>query len=195
VPVTVIAGKGIAGFNPKQLTEALHININVVARYALETIPIIGRALEAVERVVRQMPDEKLGWTMPNRARPMREFTYHIFTVVQNTIEERSSEITSTRSGIKANTFTSFQDIAEYGRSVIEQYRVWAKKQDAATLPGQPPDGADTESRAERLDLLAGHTIQHLRQLYAVLESFGITPANRIPDGEWPPEYVLANLS
>ena len=194
VPVTVIADKAIAGFNPDQLVKGLHINVKVVLHDPSETLPLIRRALEAVERVVWQMPDGKLDWTAPDRNRPMSEFTYHIFLMVQNTIEELSAGVASPRSDLNGLSYTSFQDIAQYGRAVIDQYRAWAAKQDLDVLRKPPPAGSDAKSGAERLDLLAGHTVQHLRQLYSVLETFGITPENRIPDGEWPSEYVLATL-
>ena len=47
---------------------------------------------------------------------------------------------------------------------------------------------------AEQLDLIAGHTTQHLRQIYFVLRSFGIDPDDPIDDSEFPPEYVLTIL-
>ncbi len=34
----------------------------------------------------------------------------------------------------------------------------------------------------------------HLRQLYFMLEQYGIEADNRLPDSELPPEYVLTTL-
>ncbi len=182
------------GFKPNQLVEAFHHGVKVVPRDPSETIPLIGRALEAVERAVRQMPDEKLDWSIPKRKRPMREFTCHIFNHVQNAMEELSGGGVSARPDVLARSYTSFQDIADYGRSIIEQYRSWTSKQDLDVLHTPPPAGSNARSGAERLDLAAGQTIHHLRQLYSILENFGITPENRLEDREFPPEYVLTTL-
>ncbi len=191
LPVTVIAGKAIPGFNPKQLTEVLHLGARTTGRTPAETIPYLGRALAAVERAVRQMPDDKLKYSIPGRARPMNELTYHIFNRIKSDIEEFTTGIAPPRSPEAGRAYTSFRDIADYGRTVIEQYRSWASKQNGKTRRRVSPAEPDASRRAERLDNLAAHTTQHLRQLYFLLESFGITPENRLADSEMPSEYVL----
>jgi hypothetical protein len=112
------------------------------------------------------------------------------------------------------HSYAHFHEIADYGRTVIEQYCAWAPKLDFDTLnrPSKQPRAGtprmatrvsgvnDYHSRhvpksgAERLELLAGHTIQHLRQLYSILENFGIMPDPRVQDHEWPSHYVLKRL-
>ena len=62
------------------------------------------------------------------------------------------------------------------------------------SLRSPPEDAAGDRGGAELLDIIAGHTAHHLRQLYAVLEGFGIEPADRLEDSELPPEYVLTIL-
>ena len=83
LPVTVISGKAIPGFKPKQFTELLQLGSKTARRDLSETIPFVERALEAVERAVRQMPADKLTWSAPGRARPRNELTYHVFTRVK----------------------------------------------------------------------------------------------------------------
>ena len=194
LPVTVISGQAIPGFNPKQLTELLQLDAKTGRRDPSKTIPFLGRVLEAVEQAVRQMPNDKLDWAVPGRARPMNELAYHIFNRVKNTIEELTTGVASSRPYVAGRSYTNFQDIADYGRTVIEQYWSWASKQEPDAPHKVPLDEAYATKRAERLDNLAAHTTQHLRQLYFVLESFGITPENRLEDSELPPEYVLSIL-
>ena len=194
IPVTVISGKAIPGFNPKQLAELLQLGVKTARRAPSETIPFVGRMMEAVERAVRQMPNDKLDWTAPGRARPMSELTYHIFTRVKNTLGELTTGVAPSRSYDTGRAHTSFQDIADYGRTVIEQYRSWASKQVLDAPHTVPLDESYATRMAERLDNLAAHTTQHLRQLYFVLENFGITPENRLEDSELPSEYVLTIL-
>ena len=194
MPVTVVADEAIAGFNPNKLAEALQLDVKVAPQDPSQTIPLLDRLLEAVERAVRQMPDDKLDWTAPDRDRPMREFAYHIFMKAQRTMEEFSTGVVSPGSDLMGRSYASFQDIADYGRTIIEQYRTWAPKQDLDALSMPPPAGSNARNGAERLDLIAGHVTQHLRQLYFVLENFGIMPKNRLQDSELPPQYVLTIL-
>ena len=199
VPVTVIGDRNILGFNPKQLSEALQLDVTVAPRDAAETIPLLGRALEAVQRAIGQMPDGKLDWTAPDRDRPMREFGYHIFMMVQKAIlqaEVRTRDIGKYAAKFDGvgRSYSSFQDIAEYGGSVIEEHQAWATHGGFETLRNLPSSGADEISTEELLDVVTGHTVQHLRQIYFVLEHFGITPQERMEDAEFPPEYVMTIL-
>jgi hypothetical protein len=193
LPVTLIANKAIPGFNPNEIMEALESTIKTLPRGPSETIPLIERALEAVERAVRQMPDEKLDWSTPQRKRPMREFTHHIFSHVLSIIEERGID-GPVESEVTINGYANFRDIADYGKNIIEKYRTWASKQNLAILCTPPPAESKVKSVVERLDLAAGAIIHHLRQLYSILENLGITPKNRVQDCEWPSEYVLTIL-
>ena len=151
---------------------------------------MVERALEAVERAVRQMPADKLTWSAPGRARPMNELTYHVFTRVKYAIEEFTTGVPSPRAYDAGRSYTNFQDIADFGRTIIEQYRAWVLQLGSES----PKDEAYTTRKMERLDNLAAHTTQHLRQLYFVLESSGIIPENKLEDAELPPEYVLSIL-
>jgi len=191
VPVTVIGDRAVMGFNPNQISEVLQLGLTVAPRDPARTIPLLGRVLEGVQRAIRQMPDEQLDWTAPDRARPMREFAFHIFRMVQTTIQGLNTGLYPPRSDVIGRSYESFQAIADYGGTVIEEYRAWAAQQDMEALRKLPPRGADERSAIERLDLTAGHTIQHLRQLYLVLDNFGIAPKERIQDSEFPSEYVL----
>jgi len=95
---------------------------------------------------------------------------------------------------LAGRSYRSFQDIARFGQQVLEEYRAWAAQQDPEQLRRPPEPGSSLRSGAEQLDLIAGHTAQDLRQLYFVLESFGIEPQERLPDSALPPEYVLTIL-
>lgn len=74
-------------------------------------------------RAIRQMPDDKLDWSIPIRKRTMREFTHHIFSHhIMDLIQEKSLGIDESPE-IALDTYASFQDIANYGRTVIDMFR------------------------------------------------------------------------
>ncbi len=193
LPVTVIADKTILGFRPNEIMEALHRTINTFTRDPSETIPIIERALEAVVSVVRQMPDEKLDWAAPQRKRSMREFTQHIFVHALSLMVERINDVQAWPE-VKMDSHADFQSIADYGKTVITKFRTWAQLQDLDALRETTGMALKTSTGAEQLELAAGQIIQHLRQLYSILDTFGIKPENRVHDSEWPEEYVLRIL-
>ncbi|MBI2171675.1 MAG: DinB family protein [Chloroflexi bacterium] len=194
VPVTVIGERVINGFNPRLINDALGLGLKIQERSPEVTVPLLGRVLAAVERAVRQMPDDKLDWTAPDRNRPMREFTYHIFTVTMNSIRGLSSGQYARMDDAPGLSFTSFKAIADYGHQMVEEYKRWAAQENPRVLARMGPRGSDDRSASERLDVTTGHGVQHLRQLYFVLRQFGVEPKDPIQDSEFPPEYVLTIL-
>lgn len=195
VPVTVTSSQAIQGFNPDRLAEVFQLDVNVALNAPSRIVPLLGRVLKAVERVVRQMPDDKLDWAIPGRSRPLSELAYHIFARVENIMEELATGSALSRSDASGGTYASFQEIAGYGRKVTEEFCSWASQQDCREAPQTAlGDEPGSTRMAERLDHVAAHSIHHLRQLYLVLEDFGITPEDRLEDSELPPEYVLSIL-
>lgn len=194
VPVTVVGDRTVVGFNPRQLSDALQLGVKQEARSPSVTVPLLGRVLDAVHRATLQMPDDRLDWKAPDRDRPMREFVYHIFMTARATfrgVERGEYEPWDDSPG---RSYGSFREIADLGAGVVAEYERWAANVDPAALAGLGPRGTDERSAAERLDLITGHAVQHLRQLYFVLENFGVTPREKLDDSEFPPEYVLTIL-
>ncbi|MBI4339435.1 MAG: DinB family protein [Chloroflexi bacterium] len=194
VPVTKIGDRVVNGFNPRQLNDALGLGLRIQERPPEVTVPLLGRVLKAVERAVRQMPDDKLDWSAPDRERPMREFTYHIFSVTLNSVRGLSRGQYAAMDDAPGRSFTSFQAVADYGKQSVEEYERWAAAENPRVLARMGPRGSDDRSASERLDVTTGHAVQHLRQLYFVLREFGVEPDQPIQDGEFPPEYVLTIL-
>ena len=184
----------IAGFKPNLFSEALGLGVKVKARDPVETFTILDTALGAVERAVRQMPDDKLDWRVPGRDRPMSEFAYHIFDEAHTRTRTLETGEIPPRTHEQGRLYKSFAAIADYGHGIVEEYREWVPEQDVEPLRRHTANGEDELTAVERLDLITGHTIQHLRQLYALLEQFGVTPDDRLQDDDLPSEFVLETL-
>ena len=194
MPITVVNERVINGFNPRQLAEALNLGIKTDPRPPQITVPLLGRVLEAVERAVRQMPDEQLSWKAPDRDRPMNEFTYHIFGVSRRAFRGIVTGVYEPFEENAGRSFTRFEDVAEFGRQVVAEYKETQQTLDLDALAQRGPSPGEDVGAAEQLDRITGHAVQHLRQLYFVLESFDCTPNQKLEDSEFPPEYVLTIL-
>jgi hypothetical protein len=198
VPVTVIGDRKITGFRPNDISEALMLGVVVAPREPSETLPILDRLIIAHLRAIQQMPKDKLDYKAPDRDRPMREFGYHVFRNIQRTTQAINTGVfpmeDQASQDLPGRSFQSFEEIASFGEEVLRDYRDWATKQDMDALKSLPSQGSGLRSGAEQLDLIAGHTTQHLRQLYYLLESFGIGLDDRIQDSDLPQEYILTLL-
>ncbi|MBI4331051.1 MAG: DinB family protein [Chloroflexi bacterium] len=194
IPATVIGDRVVTGFSPNEIGQLIGLGTKSAVGDPRETVPLIERALAAAIEAVKQMPDGLLEWSIAQRQRPMRELAHHVFAIVSRTVEDLRAGGVPATWDTAAPPGAGFQDIADYGETVLDQVRRWAATANLDSLRAPAPAGANARSGAERLDLLAGHTIHHLRQLYSVLEQHGIAPAKRVPDSGWPAQYVLANL-
>lgn len=196
LPVTIIGGQPIVGYSPNKISEALGLGVKLAPRDPDQTIPLLGRVMEAFRRSVRQMPDDKLNWTAPDRDRPMSQFVYHVFRWGERTMEAVDSGVYAPVMDDEIGlSYESFQDLADFGTQVLERYFEWSANQAFVALRNHPPLASDDKTVAERLDVITGHTVQHLRQLYWVMDEFGVVPEDRIPDSELPQEYILTLVS
>jgi hypothetical protein len=189
VPVTVLGDEKITGFDLKRLT-ALTKKGSPLPLDPKETIPLIAKVLEAVERAARQMPADKFSWSLPQRKRPMGELVYHIFLHARLAMEELETGAATTKLEGIALPYSNFREIADFGKNITAQYNKWA----ATANPGALSQGSNKKTGAEILDLVAGQISHHLRQLYFLLESWGIEPETKLKDSDLPAEYVLKNL-
>ena len=190
----MIEDKAVVGFDKKKLIEAFGGSVKATPRDSRETVPIILKALEAFVRAIDRMPEDKVNWSASQRQRPMGEFVSHIIKIVRKTFEELGPIGSPPLPQPSESPFTCFREIAHYGELVIEKYRTWVPSLTLAPLNAPISATAGAKSSEERLDILAGHIIHHLRQLYSILDSLGIAVDDRVPDSQWPSEYVLSLL-
>ncbi len=157
-------------------------------------------ALQAVQRYMRQMPEEKLNErVIDNRDRSIRLMGHHVFRIAEAFLESVVDGVEY--SAVLANaapadgTFTRGDEIAAYGGEVIDRLQRWW-------------DGLEDRSCTQKVKTFFGpqpvhmlferstwHSAQHGRQLIAVLERFGIEPDGRLtaadlaglplPEGLW----------
>ena len=137
--------------------------------------------LHAAQRLMRQMPDERLNeLVIDNRPRSIRLMGHHVFRIGEAYLETAVDgvEYATQLANIppKDGTFTTGEEIARYGDTVIARIEDWwdgladkSCQQKVKTFFGMQP-----------LHLLyersTWHSAQHTRQLAAVLERFGIVP-------------------
>jgi hypothetical protein len=154
--------------------------------------------LEAARRFVRQIPNDKLPENaVANRDRSVRYLAFHVFRIAEAFVEvtegtELSVELPNVAPGDVVRTG---EDIAAYGAGVIGRVAAWwqgnadkACERRVATYYGQQP-------LSDVLERCVWHSAQHVRQIMALLERWGIA-ADRpvtaadlaglpLPEGVW----------
>lgn len=144
--------------------------------------------LRALQRYVRQMPNERLNErVIDNRDRSIRLLSHHAFRIGEAFLETAvgGAEYVVQLANVppKDGTFTTGDEIARYGETVIARLQEWW-------------DGLADKSCQQKVKTFFGmqplymlyerstwHSAQHARQLIAVLERYGIEPDGRLtPD-------------
>jgi len=179
VPVTMAGGQVVVGFNPRELARALGVR-------AVEPAPtrdLVGkfrRVLPAVVRAVRQVPDDRLSFTSPDRNRTMREFAYHIFAYLELVMEAGRTARFDERGILQyeegSRRFTSAGAIADYGEETARRFLGWLESLTPRDLERPVDAYYGRVALSQALDLALGHSAHHLRQLYDLLRRMGVEP-------------------
>jgi len=146
----------------------------------------IGIVLGTAERLVRQIPDDKLGDKLPNRNRTYLELGHHAIRVAEAFVEAaKGAELTTASLAVPPpDGMRSGGDIAAYGAAVRGQVDAWwqgladkSGRQQVATYYGP-------QSLHDVMERSTWHSAQHVRQLAMVLEGLGIAPDRPLTPAE-----------
>ncbi|MGZ8156261.1 MAG: glutaredoxin domain-containing protein [Burkholderiales bacterium] len=148
-----------------------------------------ANVLRAAQRYLRQMPNDKLGErVIPNRDRPIRLLAHHVFRIGEAFLEsaEDGVEYAVQQANVppKEGTCTSGREIADYGEKVIARLEAWWTGLADKTCTSKMGTFYGPQPLHQLLERSAWHSAQHVRQLVALLERYGIEPDRRLTPDE-----------
>ena len=188
VPAVAVGGKAVHGWNPPAYAELLGVDYAPGGKLPpAELARRLERILTAAQRLVEQVPDERMEWKPPQRDRSLRDLGFHLFRLSlafadgmdmgefpEGWLQERAPE--DLRDG---------PAIARYGALVRGRLAGWFE----GVGPGEyervigvyygPQSGHDL------LERTTWHAAQHLRQLRALLEELGVSPLDPLPSADF----------
>ncbi len=182
VPVVARGGQYVFGQNLEDVAE--FVGLQGTGHKPLPPEQLIKKwiaVLRAVQRYLRQMPSARMNEkVIDNRDRSIRLMGHHVFRIGEAFLEtavggvEYAVQLANVPP--KEGTFTTGEEIAQYGETVIKRLQEWW-------------DGLGDKSCQQKVKTFFGmqplymlyerstwHSAQHGRQLAAVLERFGIEP-------------------
>ena len=183
VPVVARGDQFVFGQNLEDVAEFVGLQ-GGTGHTPLPPEQLIGKwlnVLRTAQRYLRQMPDARLNeLVIDNRPRSIRLMGHHVFRIGEAYLEtavdgvEYATQLANVPP--KDGTFTTGEEIARYGDTVIARLEKWWKE-----LPDKScQQKVKTFFGMQPLHLLyersTWHSAQHTRQLAAVLERFNITP-------------------
>jgi DinB superfamily len=137
--------------------------------------------LRAAQRYLRQLPDQRLGQrAIETRDRSIRLLSHHIFRIGEAFLEvvidgvEYQAQLANVPP--EDGTFMTAEELAGYGDAVIERLKNWWARLDDKSCRQKVKTFYGTPPMHQLFERSTWHSAQHVRQLSAVLERFGITP-------------------
>jgi len=151
---------------------------------------LVARLIEiqaAAQRLLAQIPDDKLDRMLPHRPRSYAQLAYHIFNIADAFLEHEVQDLPLKEGAygrVPPPEMDSKSKILAYGQEVLGRFRAWWDDR------GQTTDFS-RKARVyygdvtlhEYLERTTWHSGQHVRQLVMVLDMLGIEP-DRPPSRE-----------
>ena len=135
--------------------------------------------LHAAQRYARQLPDDKMtDRVIPNRDRPIRLLTHHIFRIGEAFLEtvENGVEYAIQHANVPPadGTYLTGREIAGYGDKVIDRLERWWAGVEDKSCAQKLPTYYGPQPMHQVLERSTWHSAQHARQLAHILERYDI---------------------
>ncbi len=189
VPAVALGDQIVHGWDPPALAALVGVAYSAPPQLSPPELAVqLDRILEAAQRALRPLSVEQLQTTAPDRARTLRDIGYHIFRLSLG-FHDAAQQGRFPAAWLLEAVPTDMGDgaaLARYGETVRARLSGWF-----ATHPGQPfsvpvQTYYGPQSLHALLERTNWHAVQHLRQVYALLETAGLTPERSL--GAW--DYV-----
>lgn len=140
--------------------------------------------LSAGQRYIRQFPTDRLDERIiESRDQSIRHMGYHAFRIGHaflETVLNGVEDWITVSMELPPDALRTGDDVANYGDSVKQRLDEWWRAQTDKSCSVPVKTCAGVQPVADLLQRQTWHSAQHVRQLAAVLERFGIEPDGRL---------------
>ncbi len=185
-PAVIVGEKAVHGWNPQGVAELVGVDYDDADKL---TCPQLAERLDmvlaAAQRAVRQIPDAHLGFKWPGRDRTILQLGYHVFRIALTYRDTREQGLLR-EDWFGENPSGDMQtgaDVAEYGAQAQAQMAAWL--QGDGVFEGMCNTYYGPQSAPELFERTVWHAAQHLRQIYVMLETVGVTPEQPLSEADY----------
>jgi len=182
VPVTIWDDQVVIGFNPKALARLFDLS-GAVAVVDLPTmLEKYEIVLNAACRTFRQLPADRWDWESPERKRTLGQFCFHLsdrpdralnaYLVGVYANEDRGREVQHVLGDV------GFEEVARNVEEVLRRVKAALSGPTVINLDKRLDTYMGDKTAGEMMDLALGHSVHHLRQLYAYMGMMGLEPVD-----------------
>jgi glutaredoxin/uncharacterized damage-inducible protein DinB len=147
------------------------------------------KVLAAAQRHVMQLPPERLHErATAGRDRSIRDLAYHIYQVPDSflqAIEDGVRDLTAVYNAPPPADVTRVEQIRDYGQGVAARLERWWRRDGGHVTSARLQIYYGDQPLHHVMERCTWHSAQHARQIMAVLERFGISPAGPLTDADY----------
>ena len=186
MPVVARGEQFVFGQNLEDVAE--FVGLQGTGHQPLPPEQLIGKwidVLRTAQGLIRQLPDAALNErVVANRDRSIRLMCHHVFRVgeafLESVVDGVEYAVQLANVPPAEGTFTTGDEIARYGESVIARLQQWWDKLEDKTCQQKVKTFFGMQPIYMLYERSTWHSAQHARQLTAVLEGRGIEPKARL---------------
>jgi hypothetical protein len=184
VPALAVNGRAVHGWNPAAYAELAGVPYRDAGKLQpAELAARLDRILGAAESLVRALPVQHLDAVPPERERSVRDLAFHVFRVALSFVDAMDW------GHLRAEWFDErapgdLHDgpaVARYGALVRGRLAGWFEGAGASEYARVIDVYYGPQSGHDLLERTTWHAAQHVRQLYALAERFGVAPPEPLP--------------
>lgn len=194
-PAVIVGEKAVHGWNPKGVAELVGVHFDDSKKLTCAQLAErLDTILVAAQRAVRQIPDAHLGFKWPGRDRTILQLGYHIFRIALTYRDTREQGMLQEYwfGENPSSDMRTGAHVAAYGEQAREQMAAWLQGEDV--FEGMCETYYGPQSAPELFERTVWHTAQHLRQIYVMLQTVGVTPEAPLTEADYQdlplPEHV-----
>ncbi len=184
VPAVAVGDRVVHGWNPEGYAALLGVDWRPAPALApAELAARLDRVLAVTADLVRALPDDRLGYTPPERARTLGDLAWHVFRLSLAFVEamERNELPESWLGEGLPGGVTTAGGIADFGQSVRARLAGWMQTARPEAWARVVRVYYGPQSGHQLLERTAWHAAQHLRQLYELAGRLGVSPPEPLP--------------
>ena len=199
LPVVVRGDRRLVVAHPQQLVEFFGLPPEDRTAEWTDLVDAAERVLLAFERLLTQLPEDRIHDPTPNRGRDMRNMTINVFGLMEELIHCMDSCQFSYQAHKDHDaTYVEYASVRQ-----LREYAAQARERWVARARRVGPDEVDAYVTTDRkgdvtqylaLDSGARHAAGHLRQAYQFLRDIGIAPMDELTVEQMRPIQVQTSL-
>ena len=182
VPVTIWGDQVVIGFNPKALARLFDLSGDVAVVDVPTMLEKYEIVLNAACRAFRQLPADRWDWESPERKRTLGQFCFHLsdrpdralnaYLVGVYANEDRGREVQNVLGDV------GFAEVARNVEEVLRRVQEALSGPTVINLDKRLDTYMGDKTAGEMMDLALGHSVHHLKQLYAYMGMMGLEPVD-----------------